>query len=72
VNTYSANLHNNKQEPRDVNVMQLRILTDIFRIFMVQKGEIKIVLKIVRAMQIKRGIFYILQHNLCNNTAKSV
>jgi len=32
VNTYISNIHNIKQAPRDINELQLRIVTDIFKI----------------------------------------
>jgi hypothetical protein len=55
VNTYIDNKHNKKQEPTDINVLKLRVLTDIFTIFKIQKDEINIVLKIVTAMQMSKA-----------------
>ena len=50
VNTYIANIHNKRQEPTDINMLQLRILPDIFKIFKIQKDEVHIVLNIVTAL----------------------
>jgi hypothetical protein len=47
VNTYIANIQNKQQEPTDTNVLQLWILTKIFKI---QKDEIHIVWNIVTAL----------------------
>ena len=41
---------NEEQEPTDINVLQLRVLTDIFKIFKIQKDEIRIVLIIGTAL----------------------
>jgi response regulator of citrate/malate metabolism len=55
VNTYFANTHNEKQEPTDINVLQLRALTNIFKIFKIQKDKINIVLNIVTTMKISKA-----------------
>jgi len=47
---YIANIHNKRQEPTDINVLQLRILTNIFKILKIQKDEIHIVLNIVTSL----------------------
>jgi len=46
VNTYIANILNEEQEPTDINVLQLRILTDVMKIFKIHKDEIHIFLNI--------------------------
>ena len=50
VNTYIVNIHNKRQEPTDINVLQSRILTNIFKVFNIQKDEIHIVLNIATAL----------------------
>jgi hypothetical protein len=55
VNTYTGNIHNKKQEPTDINVLKLRVLTDIFTIFKIQNDEINIVLKTVTEMQMSKA-----------------
>jgi len=40
-----------KQEPTDINVLQWRVLTNILKIFKVQKDEINIGLNVVTALQ---------------------
>ena len=45
--TYIANVHNKRQGPADINVLQLRILTNIFKI---QKVEIHTFLNTVTAL----------------------
>ena len=47
MNTYIANIFTERQEPAVINVLQVRILTNIFKMFKKQKGEIQIVLNIV-------------------------
>ena len=42
--------HTQKQEPTYINVLQLRILTNIFKMFNIQKDEIHIVVNIVTAL----------------------
>jgi len=49
-NKYVANIHNKQQEPSDINVLPLRILTNIFKTFKTQKNKIHIVLNIVTAL----------------------
>jgi len=48
VNTYNANIHNKQQEPTDINVLQLRILTNISNIFEIQ-DKIQMVLNTLTA-----------------------
>ena len=50
VNTCFANTHSEKQGPTDINVIQLRVLTNIFKMFKIQKDEINIGLNIVTAL----------------------
>jgi len=38
VKTYTTNIHNKQQEPTDINVSQLRILTNVFKIFLDAEG----------------------------------
>jgi len=52
--THVANIYNKEQEPTDINVLQLWILKNTFKIFKIQKDEIRIVLNIVTALQIKK------------------
>jgi len=50
VNTYTANTHNKKQEPTQINMLKLRILFNILKIFKIQKDEIHAVLNTVTAL----------------------
>jgi hypothetical protein len=50
VPTYIANTHNKRQEPTEINVLQLNILINILKIFNIQNDEIHIVLHIVTAL----------------------
>jgi hypothetical protein len=43
-------LHNKRKKATNINVLQLWILTNIFKIFKIQKDEIHIVLNIVTAL----------------------
>ena len=43
LNTHISNTHNKQQQPTDIiKVLQLKILTDIFKIFKTQKDQINI------------------------------
>jgi hypothetical protein len=43
-------LHDKGKDPTDINVLHLRILTNIFKICKIQNDEINIVLNIVTAV----------------------
>ena len=47
MNTYIDNIHSKKQGPTDINVLKLRVLTNIFKITKIQ-DDIHIVLKVVK------------------------
>jgi hypothetical protein len=49
LNMNIAKIHNKYQQPTDIKVLQLGIVTDSLRGFKIQNDEIRIVLNIVRA-----------------------
>ena len=58
----------------DINLLQLRILTDIFKISKIPKDEIHIVLNIVTDCEFKKNRVYLtfFYHKQCNNIAKNI
>jgi hypothetical protein len=48
--THIANIHNKEQKPKDINVPQFIFVTNICKIFKIQKDEIHIVLITVTAL----------------------
>ena len=50
LNHYANPGPNKRQEPTDINVLQLMILTNIFKILHIQKDKIHTVLNIVTAL----------------------
>ena len=50
VNTHIANVHYKKEKPTEINVLKLRILFNIFKIFKIKKNETHIVLNIVTTL----------------------
>jgi hypothetical protein len=56
-----------EQEPTDINVLQVWVLTNIFKILKIKKDEIHIVLNIITALQIKKTgyiLHFVAQPNL--------
>jgi len=47
LNTHIVNINNKGQEPTDFNVLQLRILTKLFKIFKTWKDEMHTALNIL-------------------------